>query len=312
MARLHDRRRGAAGVDAADAARVPQHLHEDRHDRVPRDRRDDPQPGARRRRRSRTSSAAADRSFQARSSRSCSSRSRAARSRASTRSSRPARPRRWSTGRSDIRPIGYGAMLVEGVVGVVAIITAASLHPGDYYAINTTPEVFQTLGMTGRQPARAAERGRRNRRRPSGRRGVARRRHGADLQRPARHARADGVLVPLRDHVRGGLHPDDDRLGHARSAASCFRSSAGACGSRSPAPTGCPARSARPSSSCSRGRYFIWTGNISTIWPLFGVANQLLAVVALAVGTTIVINIGRAEVRVGYVPAAVLHRRRRR
>src|SRR4029078_8071378 len=29
----------------------------------------------------------------------------------------------------DIRPIGYGAMLIEGVVGVVAIITACALHP---------------------------------------------------------------------------------------------------------------------------------------------------------------------------------------
>jgi carbon starvation protein len=41
--------------------------------------------------------------------------------------------------------------------------------------------------------------------------------------------------------------------------------------------------------------YFIWTGNISTIWPLFGVGNQLLAVVALAVATTIIINIGRTK-----------------
>jgi carbon starvation protein len=48
----------------------------------------------------------------------------------------------------DIRPIGYGAMLIEGVVGVVAIITACALHPADYYAISTTPEVFQKLGMT--------------------------------------------------------------------------------------------------------------------------------------------------------------------
>src|SRR5260370_40415808 len=41
--------------------------------------------------------------------------------------------------------------------------------------------------------------------------------------------------------------------------------------------------------------YFIWTGNISTIWPMFGIANQLLAAVALAVGTTIIINSGRAK-----------------
>jgi carbon starvation protein len=41
--------------------------------------------------------------------------------------------------------------------------------------------------------------------------------------------------------------------------------------------------------------YFIWTGSISTIWPMFGIANQLLASVALAVGTTIMINSGKAR-----------------
>ena len=41
--------------------------------------------------------------------------------------------------------------------------------------------------------------------------------------------------------------------------------------------------------------YFIYTGNISTIWPMFGVANQLLGCVALAVATTILINIGKAR-----------------
>ena len=47
----------------------------------------------------------------------------------------------------DIRTVGYGAMLVEGVVGIVALITAASLNPNDYYAINTTPDVFRGLGV---------------------------------------------------------------------------------------------------------------------------------------------------------------------
>ena len=32
--------------------------------------------------------------------------------------------------------------------------------------------------------------------------------------------------------------------------------------------------------------YFIYTGNINQIWPMFGVANQLLGCVALAVATT--------------------------
>ena len=41
--------------------------------------------------------------------------------------------------------------------------------------------------------------------------------------------------------------------------------------------------------------YFIWTGSISTIWPMFGVANQLLACVALSVGTTILVNKGKVQ-----------------
>ncbi len=38
--------------------------------------------------------------------------------------------------------------------------------------------------------------------------------------------------------------------------------------------------------------YFILTGNISTIWPMFGIANQLLACAALCVGTTIILREG--------------------
>jgi carbon starvation protein len=41
--------------------------------------------------------------------------------------------------------------------------------------------------------------------------------------------------------------------------------------------------------------YFIWTGSIDMVWPLFGVGNQLLASIALAIGTTILINLGRAR-----------------
>jgi carbon starvation protein CstA len=41
--------------------------------------------------------------------------------------------------------------------------------------------------------------------------------------------------------------------------------------------------------------YFIYTGTIQTLWPMFGVANQLLAIVALAIGTTVIINEGRSR-----------------
>jgi carbon starvation protein len=40
---------------------------------------------------------------------------------------------------------------------------------------------------------------------------------------------------------------------------------------------------------------FIWSGSIATIWPMFGIANQLLAAVALCVATTMIMNSGRAR-----------------
>jgi carbon starvation protein len=41
--------------------------------------------------------------------------------------------------------------------------------------------------------------------------------------------------------------------------------------------------------------YFIYTGTVSTIWPMFGTANQLLATIALAIGTSFIINRGRIK-----------------
>jgi carbon starvation protein len=39
----------------------------------------------------------------------------------------------------------------------------------------------------------------------------------------------------------------------------------------------------------------VYTGSISTIWPMFGIANQLLAVMALGLVTTLLVNSGRAR-----------------
>ena len=48
---------------------------------------------------------------------------------------------------NDILPVAFGAMLAECVVGVMALIAATALHPADYFAINATPEAFAKLGM---------------------------------------------------------------------------------------------------------------------------------------------------------------------
>src|SRR5205814_10657359 len=41
---------------------------------------------------------------------------------------------------TQVRPIGYGSMLLEGLVGVVALIAAASLPVDLYYDINVSLE----------------------------------------------------------------------------------------------------------------------------------------------------------------------------
>jgi carbon starvation protein len=46
----------------------------------------------------------------------------------------------------------------------------------------------------------------------------------------------------------------------------------------------------------------IWTGSIETIWPMFGIANQLLAAIALCTVTTWLIANGRAR----YAPLTLL------
>src|SRR5262249_41523052 len=58
----------------------------------------------------------------------------------------------------DILPISYGAMVLEGFVGVIALIAACALHPADSFAITAKPEVFAKLGMAVRDlPALEAQ-----------------------------------------------------------------------------------------------------------------------------------------------------------
>ena len=59
---------------------------------------------------------------------------------------------------SDIRPIGYGAMLFEGLVGVMALIAATALHPADYFAINVAVGQVRDARHAPGEPGVPAER----------------------------------------------------------------------------------------------------------------------------------------------------------
>ena len=41
--------------------------------------------------------------------------------------------------------------------------------------------------------------------------------------------------------------------------------------------------------------YLVYTGNISTIWPLFGMSNQLLASCALIIATTMIMRMNKVK-----------------
>jgi carbon starvation protein len=195
---------------------------------------------------------------------------------------------------TDMRPIGYGAMLVEGLVGVVAIITACALHPNDYYAISTSPAVFSNLGLTPvNLPQLQSEIGEVVAGRPGGAValavGMAQIFGGLPGMRSliaywyhfAIMFEAVFILTTIDSGTRIGRFLLQEFLGRLWAPLHETNWAPGAYGTTIVIVLG--------------WAYFIWTGNINAIWPMFGVANQLLASVAMAVGTTILINAGRTR-----------------
>ncbi len=118
--------------------------------------------------------------------------------------------------------VGYAAMLLESFVGVMALIAASVLIPGDYLAINTTLGADALTAM-GFAPSRIAELSQMVEVDVAGRPGGAVSLggwHGVDLFGVARHGGSDGLLVSIRAGIRSAVHPDDDRYGHACGALS--------------------------------------------------------------------------------------------
>ena len=195
---------------------------------------------------------------------------------------------------SDIRPIGYGGMLIEGAVGVMALIAATALHPGDYYAINTSPAVFANLNMPIVNLLELqSEVGESVVGRPGGAVSLAVGMAQIFSAMPGMRGLMDYwyhfaimfealfVLTTVDAGTRVGRFIIQEFLGRVYKPFE--RTDAFV-----------PAFVSTVVIVSAWG-YFLWTGSISTLWPLFGIANQLLAGVGLAIGTTMLINMGRAK-----------------
>jgi carbon starvation protein len=202
---------------------------------------------------------------------------------------------------SHIRPIAAGAMLSEGLVSVMALIAAASLFPLDYFLINVPAEKLahilpqlNAMGFTVSDLPRLQEN--------VGESIIGR--TGGAVSLAVGMAQIFSSLPGLKSLMSYWYHfaimfealfiltTIDAGTRVARFILQEFLG-------RFHKPFG--RTDWLPGNLITSGivvffwGYFIYTGSVSTIWPMFGSANQLLAGIALAVGTSYLINHGKLK-----------------
>lgn len=196
---------------------------------------------------------------------------------------------------SDIRTVAFGGMLAECVVGVMALIAATSLHPADYFAINSSPAAFQALNMQVVDLPRLSQE------------------IGLDL-----YGRTGGAVT-----LAVGMTEIFTRIPWFGTLASYFFQfvvmfeavfilTAVDSGTRVAryliqdlggdlyAPLKrldwVPGSIAASVLACVAWGYLLTSGDINSVWALFGVSNQLMASVGLIIGATIILRLGQKRV----------------
>ena len=193
---------------------------------------------------------------------------------------------RWE----DIRIVGFGAMLVESLVGVMALIAATVLHPGDYFAINSTPEAFQALGMaTVDLPQLAAAVGMDLEGRTGGAVtlavGMASIFAGVEwFSHLTRYFyqfvimfEAVFILTAIDAGTRTARYLIQDFLGNVYKPLNKT--------------DWLPGTIFASALACVIWGYLLNSGDIASVWALFGVSNQLMASIGLACGVTYVLKV---------------------
>jgi carbon starvation protein len=189
----------------------------------------------------------------------------------------------------DCRPIGYGAMLVEGLVAVTSLVAAACLYPADYFAINVPPAAFAKLGFAPVEIDLMSRLvGEELRGRTGGSVSLAAGYATVFAQLPWARAllgyfyhfivmfEAVFILttVDAGTRVARFLFQDllgrvDPRIGRHDFMPGVFLISA---------------------LVVMLWGGFLYSGTIGTLWPLLGISNQLLATTALGVGTAVILQ----------------------
>ncbi len=189
----------------------------------------------------------------------------------------------------DIRLVGFGGMLMEAFVAMMALIAATVLAPGDYFAINLAPKAFANLhlatvelqhlsslvgmdlaGRTGGAVTLAV-----------GMAHIFSRVVGESFMKYwyqfAIMFEALFILTTIDAGTRVGRYILQDILG--RYIYKPFKNT-----------NWWPGVIITSIAISLAWGYMLYGGNVASIWPIFGVANQLLGVVALAIGTTVILR----------------------
>ena len=192
--------------------------------------------------------------------------------------------------------VGYGAMLLESFVGVMALIAASVLVPGDYLAINTMlpADALAAMGFPVHRIQELSQLVEVNvEGRPGGAVSLAVGMAFIFAALPGMAGlmaywyqfallfEALFILTTIDTGTRVARYLLQEMGGRVYAPFRRFNWWPGVIAS----------------SGCVVGAwgYLISTGNISTIWPMFGAANQLLGTLALCIGTTVLIKMKKPQ-----------------
>ncbi|MBI4398904.1 MAG: carbon starvation protein A, partial [Candidatus Omnitrophica bacterium] len=207
------------------------------------------------------------------------------------------------------RPIGYGCMLLEGLVAVVCLVAASAMHPGDYYAINVSAAVYEglqdslgiapvNLSMLTQQVGETTLAGR----------------TGGAVSLAVGMAQIFSAIPGLAGLMKYWYHfaimfealfilttiDAGTRIARFILQEFCGRFYA-----PFKNPGWLPGNLLASAAVVACWGFLIWNASIKTIWPMFGIANQLLAAIALAVGTVILVEMKKVKyVWVTLIPMA--------